>query len=177
MKNLGIIIWSWGSTFAMGVLIFLLTIDPNLSFENNSAVDVLIKIVYIMVLYAILFILLYRSIIITLKNTIERLSSWRSKREKIEDEEFVLIIETMVVIITVLSTILFAVFTQYGEYLVRGKNSEPDLRDILISIISILLTAIVTYTLPVIGELEIALKNKFEEEYKIFKEKKLKKQK
>ncbi|MCS7317916.1 MAG: hypothetical protein NZZ41_06400 [Candidatus Dojkabacteria bacterium] len=166
MKNIGLIIWSWVSTIGMGLLIFILTIDPNLSVSSDRAVDVFVKVVYTMLLYSILFILMYRAIIITLKSTIERLSKWRSKQEQIEDEEFVLIIETMVVIITILSTILFSIFAQYGEYLVRGANAQPDLKDILVSSIAILLTAIVTYSLPVIGELEVAIKHKVEKVYK-----------
>lgn len=169
MKNIALITWSWGSTFAMGLLIFILTIDPNLRASSDASIDVFIKIVYTMVLYAIFFILFYRSIIVTLKSTIERLANWRSKKEKIEDEEFVLIVETMAVIITILSSIIFAIFAQYGEFLTRGKASEPDIKDILVSIMSILLTAIVVYTVPVIGELEIAIKQKLQKGLKNLK--------
>jgi hypothetical protein len=45
-------------------------------------------------------------------------------------------------------------------------------KDILVSVMSILLTSIVTYSLPVIGELEIAIKNKLEKEFKSAKKKK-----
>jgi len=159
MKNLGLIIWSWGSTLAMSFLIYFLTLDSNISFNTAYSMDGLLKILYIMVLYSILFILFYRSIIFTLKSTVDRLSRWRSKGEKLEDAEFVLIIETLSIIVSILATILFSVFVQYIEFLTRGPMFQPDIQDILISVIAILLTSIVVYSMPIIGEFEVAIKN------------------
>ncbi|MCA9379418.1 hypothetical protein KC640_03235, partial [Candidatus Dojkabacteria bacterium] len=46
--------------------------------------------------------------------------------------------------------------------LVEGRTGE--IKDILISTIAVLLTSLIVYTMPVIGELEMALKHKFERE-------------
>jgi len=159
MKNLGLIIWSWASTLAMGFLIYFLTLDNNISFNTASSVDSLLKILYVMILYSVLFILFYRAIIFTLKSTVDRLSRWRSKGEKLEDAEFVLIIETLSITVSILTTILFSVFVQCVEFLTRGPMFQPDIQDILISVISILLTSIVVYSMPIVGELEVAIKN------------------
>lgn len=150
-------LWAWISTIALAILIYELAQVPFLT-ATADATNEAVKVIFRMVLYALLFILLFRSIIATLKNSVGRLSKWRSKREEFEDAEFVLIIETLVVIITLLATILFAIFEEYTQTMVSGRAAE--LKDVLVSVMACLLTAIVVYTVPVIGELEVAIKQK-----------------
>lgn len=106
MRKLAFLIYAWGSTILMGLFIYWLATIPYLS-AGDRVTDELVKIIFRMTLYSIFFILFYRSLIITLKTSVERLAKWRSKNEKMEDEEFVLIIETLSVIITILATVLF----------------------------------------------------------------------
>jgi NADH:ubiquinone oxidoreductase subunit 6 (subunit J) len=160
MKKTFFLIYAWGSTILFGALIYWLATLPYLNAGDRVA-DELIKVIFRMTLYAILFILFYRSCIMTLKSSVERLSTWRSKNEKHQDAEFVLIIETLVVIITILATILFSIFEEYTQSLVEGRASE--VKDILISIMTVFLTAIVVYSMPVIGELEFAIKHKIQD--------------
>ncbi len=169
MKRAAFLLYAWGSTFLFALLIYWLATLPYLN-AGDQVTDELVKVLFRMVLYSIFFILIYRSIIITLKSTVERLSKWRSKQEEIEDAEFVLIIETLVVIITILSSTLFAIFEEYTQALTgNGRNAE--VKDVLVSLMAILLTAIVVYSMPVIGELEIAIKHKIDFEVANFKEK------
>ena len=166
MKKLAFLTYAWGSTFLFGALIYWIATIPN--FEAGDVVtDELVKVVFRMTLYAIFFILFYRSIILTLKNTVERLSHWRSKKEKAEDAEFVLIIETLVVIVSILATTLFSIFEEYTQNFVDGRHAE--VKDVLISIMAILLSGIVVYSIPVIGELEMAIKHKLDEGLKVKK--------
>lgn len=163
MKRIIFLIYAWGSTFLFAALIYWLATLPYLS-AGDRVSDELIKVIFRMTLYAMFFILFYRSCIITLKSTVERLAHWRSRNEMAEDAEFVLIIETLVVIITILGTTLFAVFEEYSQSLVAGRLAE--VKDVLVSIMTILLTAIVVYSLPVIGELEVAIKHRVEKEFR-----------
>jgi hypothetical protein len=163
--------------------------QPNLSSGGNSITDEIIKVSFRMTLYAIFFVLVYRSFILTLKNTVSRLAKWRSKREQEEDHEFVFIIETLIVILTIFITISFSFVEEISQIGVQGRNhsnfgtvecsilntdtgtikneecivissfNEAN-KDILVSIMSVLLTAIVVYAIPVIGEFEVALNNK-----------------
>lgn len=167
MKKALFIAYAWGSTALFAGLIYWLATISYLDTGDQVTTE-LVKIIFRMSMYAILFILLYRSIILTLKTSVRRLSQWRSKREQIEDTEFVLIIETLVVVLTVLSTTLFSVFEEYTQFITGGYRSA-EVKDVLISIISVLLTALVVYTIPVIGELEIAIKNKLSRELKSLK--------
>ncbi len=170
MKKAIFIAYAWGSTALFAGLIYWLATISYLD-AGDEVTGELVKIIFRMSMYAILFILLYRSIILTLKTSVRRLSQWRSKREQMEDTEFVLIIETLVVIISVLATTLFSVFEEYTQFITGGyRNAE--VKDVLISIIAVLLTALVVYTVPVIGELEIAIKNKLSSEFRSFKKKK-----
>jgi len=162
MKRAAFLIYAWGSTFLFAFLIYWLATLPYLN-AGDRVTDELVKVIFRMTLYSILFLLFYRSIIITLKSTIERLSKWRSKEEEMEDAEFVLIIETLVVVITILSTTLFSIFEEYTQAL-TGNGRTAEIKDVLVSIMAILLTAIVVYSMPVIGEFEFALVNKFKKE-------------
>ncbi len=158
LKKFGHIIYAWGTTLLFAGVIYWVATIPNFDVTTDATNEV-VKVVFKMLLYALLFILFYRSIIATLKNTVKRLSGWRSKGEALEDAEFVLIIETMTVIVTILATTLFAIFEEYIQNFVPGRH--PEVRDVLVSVMAILLTALVVYTMPVIGELEVAIKHKF----------------
>ncbi len=206
MKKAAFIIYTWGTTILFGALIYWLATIPNFQ-AGDQVSDELLKVIFRMVLYSLFFILLYRSIILTLKSTIDRLASFRSKGEKAEDAEFVLVIETLVVVVTILVCILFGFFEEHVQFYVNGRNgsntylidqgnqtySKTDKiskvtsstyinldaigesnKDILITTMSVLLTGIVVYSLPVIGELELAIKHKIEEEIRLLRGKKKK---
>lgn len=158
MKNVFLLAYAWGSTVLFGALIFWLATIPGLEVTSGPTNEA-IKVAYRMILYSIFFILFYRSIIMSIKSTVGRLSKWRSKREENEDAEFVLIIETLVVIITILATSIFALVDETLQLNLPGRNFE--IKDVLISVMSIFLTSIIVYTMPVIGELEVAIKHKF----------------
>jgi hypothetical protein len=160
-KKLAYVLWAWGSTILFAGLIYWLATIPNFDVKSDPSGEV-IKVLFRMLLYAVLFILVYRSIIATLKTTVSRLSAWRSRDEAIEDAEFVLIIETLVVIISILATILFSVFEEGIQNFVEGRHAE--IKDVLVSVMAVLLTSIVVYSAPVIGELEVAIKHKLDRE-------------
>lgn len=188
MKKLAFIIYAWGTTFLFALLIIWLSTIPNFQ-AGNLVSDEVVKVIFRMTLYAVLFILIYRSIIITLKSTVERLSKWRSKREVSEDSEFVLIIETLIVLLVIFITTTFAFTEENIQFYTEGRNRAESAviqndktyieqsviaesnKDILVSVMSILLTAIVVYSIPVIGELELAIKHKLEEERRHLKKK------
>lgn len=181
MKKAGFLVYAWGSTFLFGLLIIWLATIPNFS-AGELLSDEIIKIIFRMTMFSILFILIYRSIIITLKSTVERLSKWRSRKEEIEDTEFVLIIETLIVVLVIFITTTFAFIEENIQFYTQGRNNADSTivvdnveyiemsvitesnKDILVSVIAILLTAIVVYSVPVIGELEVAIKHKFDRE-------------
>jgi hypothetical protein len=187
MKKLAFLMYAWGSTFLFAFIVYWLATIPNLR-AGDAVTDEVIKIIFRMTLYAILFVLLYRSIIITLKSSVERLAKWRSRREEVEDSEFVLIIETLVVILVIFVCTTFAFFEQHIQFYTQGRNGSDVVmmknsagkevaylqqtaiaeanKGILISVMSTLLTAIVVYSIPVIGELEVAIKHKIESSYK-----------
>lgn len=197
MRRLLFLTYAWGSTILFGFLIYWLATIPNFQTTNNLSDD-LVKVVFRMILYAILFILLYRSIIITLKSTVERLASFRSKGEKSEDAEFVLIIETLVVVLCMAISIGFAFFEEHTQLFTQGRNGSESFlvesngeffksekisslpnntyinlnavnesnKDILISILAVLLTGMIAYSMPVIGELELAIKHKIQQDTK-----------
>lgn len=168
-KKIAHLVWAWGSTFAFALLLYYLATIEDFQVTTDATNEV-IKVVFRMLLYSVFFTLLYRSIIATLKNTVKRLAGWRSRREAIEDAEFVLIIETMAVVVTILITVLFAIFDEVVQFHVSGRNILPGdaQRDVLVSTMAALLTALIVYSMPVIGELEVALLHKIRTEANIY---------
>ncbi|MDQ6985171.1 MAG: hypothetical protein Q9M91_01330 [Candidatus Dojkabacteria bacterium] len=163
MKKLAFTLYSWGSTllFIFLVLYFATVEDFQLQYEEK---DLLFKIAFRITLYSLVFILIYRSLITTLKHTVERLSSWRSKREHIEDLEFVLIIETLILLVSILASTLIAILDKWMQYLTTdSRKIDGNIEDLFVSILAIILAAIIVYSMPVIGELEYAIKHRFEE--------------
>jgi hypothetical protein len=158
MSKLLFTIWAWGSTFLFAGVLLWFASTPNLSAANPG--EEALKVAFRMLLYAVFFLLVYRSILTTIRNTVRRLSGWHSKREANEDAEFALIIETLIVIVTILATTVFAIFDEYVQAAgVDGRQGEP--KDVLVSVMAIILTALVVYTMPVVGELEVAIKHKY----------------
>ncbi|MCA9381610.1 VanZ family protein [Candidatus Dojkabacteria bacterium] len=157
-KKLAFVLYSWGTTTLFIMLIFWLSTVPYLA-DSNDIYEQFIKIFYRMSLYGLLFLLLYRSLLATFRTTVKRLSKWHSRAEKEDDQEFVLIIETLLVVVAVSIASLIALTDEFIQIYVDGRFPEPV--DVLISIMAILLAAILVYSTPSIGELEIALKHKF----------------
>jgi hypothetical protein len=156
-------IWVWGTTIAFIAMILWLSFLPNLDVASGAGNEV-VKVLFRMFLYSMLFILIYRSIIGTVKNTVKKLAVWHSKREAAEDAEFLLIIETLIVVISIFVSVLISIFDEAIQTyaLIEGRTGE--IKDILVSTVAVLLTSLIVYTLPVIGELEMALKHKFDRE-------------
>lgn len=160
-KKVAYYIWIWGSTLAfLAVLLWLSTL-PNLDVTSGIGNES-IKVLFRMFLYAMLFILLYRSIIGTLKSSVKRLAIWHSKREAEEDNEFLLIIETLVVLVTIFVSVLISIFDEAIQTYAGVEGRSGDIKDILISTMAVLLTALIVYTMPVIGELEMAVKHRLD---------------
>lgn len=184
MRKLAFMLYTWGSTVIFGFLVYWLATVPNLKAGEDMITDEVIKIIFRMTMYAILFILIYRSVILTLKTNVERLAKWRSKREEMEDNEFVLIIETLVVVMVVFVCTGFAFIEQNVQFYTEGRNATESYyvveeegksvayipaeaineanKGVLVSIMATLITAIVVYSIPVIGELEMGIKHRIE---------------
>ena len=157
-KKIAFLIYSWGTTVAFIILIFWLSTVPHLA-NDNSKYEGIIKTVYRLTLYGLLFLLIYRSLITTFRTTITRLSKWHSEKEKEEDAVFVLIIETLLVVISVLASSLISIIDEFIQSHITGRSAE--VQDVLVSLIAILTTSILVYGIPAIGEIEVAIKHTF----------------
>lgn len=166
-NKIGHLIWVWLTTAVFAGFIFYISREPNFSIYGD-ATDEALKVLFRMIMYGILFILLYRSMIASLRNTVRRLSGWHTRREAVEDAQFALIIETLLVVLCILACIIFAVFEELSQNYVTGRNIYPGdaERDILVSTMAVLLSALIVYSIPALGELEVALKHRINEEWK-----------
>lgn len=156
MKDFLLILYGWVTTILYIGLILWLASIPYLVGTGEGTEST--KILFRILVYAGLFVLIYRSLIFTLKNTVDRLSKWKSKREKEEDQEFSLIVETLIVLLAGVSSFNIALLDEFLQIGVAGR--EASLVDILVSLMSIVTTSIVIYSYPVIGELEVYLHNR-----------------
>lgn len=160
LKTTFFYIYVWFSTVFFVVGIFWLATIPSISesISVDNTTNEVIKFLYKITLYFLLNLIIYRAFIITLKNTVSRLAFWHSKKEKAEDFEFVLIIEILLVICSSLIAIIIAFIDELIQSQVYGRFTE--VKDILISVLGILISAVTVYAIPVIGELEVAIKHK-----------------
>jgi hypothetical protein len=154
MKLIAYIAYSWGTTILFVLFLLWLASVDNLAYGTGIE-DELVKTVYRIVLYSFLFLLIYRSIIGTLKGAVDRLSYWHTKREKAEDTEFVLVIETLVIVVTTLSCVIVAAGEEYIQLQVAGRAAQ--FQDVLVSTIAALLTGLIVYSAPLLGEVEMYL--------------------
>lgn len=163
MKKIAFFLYSWSTTIFFVALLFWLATLPNFGDQFSGNSEEVIKTIYRLLLYSILFLLIYRSLITTFRYTVDRLAAWRTDEEKEEDSEFVLIVETLITVIAILSSVIIAVIEEIiqGPYGLNIEGRSFEVKDILVSTLSALLAGIVVYTIPVIGELEVSLKNKF----------------
>lgn len=163
MKSIAFLSYAWGTTIVYMLFIFWLATIPSLANELGESSE-FVKIIYRFIIYTFLFLLIYRSIIFTLKSTVDRLAFWRSKREMIEDSEFVLVIETLVVILAMSLCSIVAFVDEFLQFYTEDRKVE--LTDVLISFMAITLSALVIYTSPILGEIELVFKNRIKNLFK-----------
>ncbi len=111
---------------------------PNERFLNN---------LLYFVTFFILQIILFRALIGTSRLTIEQLAFFTSKREKKEDKEFVLIIETLLLFISILINIILALTNFYVL-----DNPIATIINFNYAILGILTAALLNYTYPLIKD-------------------------
>ena len=155
MKQLYLTIYVWISTIFYIATLFWLSTIPYLFGENEETTKILLRIA----VHSTLYLLIFRTFIITFKNTVDRLSKWKSKREKHEDEEFALIVETLIVLLSISISVIIIVIDEIIQNWTAGRVFS--LIDILISTMSIVFMGIVTYSYPILGEFEIYFNNIF----------------
>ncbi len=142
----------WGSAILWMGFIWWLSSIPRLSLAGNET-EPLLRAGGQLLAFGFLFLLIYRALLTTFKFKVERLAFWRSKKEQSEDTEFVFIVETLLLFISVLLSILYAMVDEYHQSLV--EHTLASARDVLLDTIGILLIALITYSLPVIVETEV----------------------
>ncbi|MBN1915555.1 VanZ family protein [Candidatus Dojkabacteria bacterium] len=148
----------------MGFIWWLSSI-PRLSLTGNDT-EPLLRAGGQLLAFGFLFLLIYRALLTSFKFRVERLAFWRTRKEKSEDTEFVFIVETLLLFIAVLLSILYAIVDEYHQSFV--DKSMASARDVLLDTIGILTIALITYSLPIIAETEVFAVRK------LFKKKQLK---
>lgn len=146
------IIYIWFTVVLWAGVIWWISSIPRLSLVETDW-ETIGRVISHMLAFGFLFLLTYRALLTTFKFRIERLAFWRSKKEESEDSQFVFIVETLLLIIAILMCVLYGVVDEYHQGFVEGR--EGTLRDLLLDVIGVLVFALVTYSVPVITEIEV----------------------
>ncbi len=136
--------------FSITISIFIFWFS-SISNLNQSSIEyslTLERIFYIPA-FALLTLSIFRAIIGTIKLTILSLNFADTKREKLEDKSFTLIIETLVMIIAILFAIIIAILDQYILSKTLGRTADETV--FLIKITSIMLAGLLNYSRPIIN--------------------------
>lgn len=144
IKERNFIIYSFGI-----ILIWILVIFFSSSLQSNSEKYYILiiaeKLSYFLA-YGLLFMLIYNCLLMLFRYKISILARFRSLQEKLEDQEFTLIIEFLLMIISAQTTIMISIIELYIRKYYLGKSC--DIRDFIIILMGIILFSVTTYLLP-----------------------------
>lgn len=146
------ILYSWLTVLGWGVVIFWFSSFKNLDIYSSDYSKYLEKLTYFFI-FGFFLLLTFRALISTFRLTIDKLSYSRGKAEKKEDKEFVVIVETLLLTNAIAICTLVAIGIYHYLLTVDGRVS--DTYSFLINLLGILVAALLTYTWPIINELEI----------------------
>jgi len=151
-RKLLFIAYSWVTVFAWVVVIFWFSSLENLEVYSNDYSHLIERITYLLS-YGFLLLTLFRALISTFRLTVDRLAYAKGKREKKEDKEFVIIVETLLLTNAILIACLLAVANYHFLDGIEGRIN--DTYTFLANIIGILISALITYSWPVLNDIEL----------------------
>ncbi|HEC64275.1 MAG TPA: hypothetical protein ENI23_03175 [bacterium] len=151
------ILYNWVTVILWAGFIWWMSSIPKIILVESDS-EVIIKTVGHMLSFGFLFLLIYRTLLTTFKFKVERLAFWRTRQERTEDAQFVFIVETLLLAISILLSVLYAIGDEYHQIFVDGKSA--DIKDVLVNSIGILVVALITYSVPVITEAEVMIVRK-----------------
>jgi len=146
------VIYTWATVILWMGFIWWLSSVPKLSI-GDSQTEPLLRAAGQLLAFGFLFLLTYRGLLTTFKFKVERLAFWRSRKEESEDSEFVFIVETLLLIIAVFISVVYAIVDEYHQNFISADLANA--RDVILDTIGVLVFALVTYSLPVIAETEV----------------------
>lgn len=154
MRDRAFILYSWATVVLWYGFIWLLSSIPNLD-TTGSQTHWMISGAGYQLAYALLFLLIYRAILMTLRLRVDRLMYWKSKREKSEDEQFANIVEKLVMSVAALMCIALMALDEYHQLGITGRIAT--IIDVAVNFTGVAVAAVVTYLLPILIELEARL--------------------
>lgn len=141
MKNLSNIITSWAVFFSLVIFVIYFSSIENLGTRYNYSLE--FERVTFFVIFGIMTVFCFRNLILTFKFTVDKLSQSKSKREDKEDDEFRLIIETLLLIISILINTIVVLIAH--QILKATPGRAGDVYGILISVFGTFVFAFFTY--------------------------------
>ena len=121
-RKFGFILYSWATVAIWVVVIFWFSSLENLNIYSDAYSTLLERMTYLLA-YGFLLLLTFRALISTFRLTVDRLAKAKSKREKSEDREFVIITETLLLTNAIFFAILISVANYHYLENVTGRIS------------------------------------------------------
>lgn len=163
------IAYSWVTVVLWALVVFWFSSVKNLEIYSSKYSGSLEKVTYFFA-FGFLLLLTFRALISTFRLTIDRLAYSRNKQEEKEDEEFVVIVETLLLTNAIAICTLIAVAIYH--YLLTVDGRVNDTYSFLTNLLGILVAALFTYTWPVMNEIEIIIYRWIRGKFKSLKNKK-----
>lgn len=138
------LIYYWSSTIVWAGIIFYLSEQPDLHIVENQWDMILRKGAHVF-FFAIQMILTYRALLWTVRTKLRQF-------ELRKDYDASIMINSLLLVIAVLATILYAAFDEYHQSLVPTRVGS--FTDVLIDTVGIIISAAVLFKSGVIAELE-----------------------
>lgn len=143
-KRTLILVYYWITTIAWAGLIYFLSAQPEIRVVATDLDKILRKFAHAF-FFAVLMILVYRSLLWTVRTKMREF-------ELRKDFDASILIETLLLIISVLISILYAASDEYHQSLVPTRNGS--VCDVLIDTAGVLVSALLLFKFGIISEIE-----------------------
>ncbi|MBN1331608.1 hypothetical protein JW978_01845 [Candidatus Dojkabacteria bacterium] len=150
MRKLLFTAYIWLSYLAFGIFIIYFSRIPDLATKHNYSAA-LESVTYFFA-FGFSSLLFFRAVVYTLKFSVDRLSKARNQKERAEDAEFRLIVETLLVFLTITTSTSLVLVNHIILRETAGR--ESDIYAILINILGVSIFSLVCYVWPMIGRAE-----------------------
>ena len=143
-------LYVWTSFFVLSIFILSFSAIANLSNEHNFS-DILEYLTYFFA-FGFSSILFFRALVYSLRFSVDRLSMASSAKERIEDAEFRLVVEILLIFLTISINVIFILLNHLVLIGTAGRNS--DVYSILVNILGVSIFSFVCFMWPTIGRIE-----------------------
>jgi len=135
----------WGSALAWATVLYFLSNQPDLTVVSDQGLDAILRKFAHLISYAFLTFLIYRAWLWTFRTKLREF-------EIRKDFDASILIESLLLVIAILMTVLYGAFDEYHQTMVASRSGE--ITDVLIDSLGSVLAGIAVIRFGILNEIE-----------------------